>query len=551
MKRKQSTLNILSTAITLVLMGVAWFLFAPTEFGGQAAYVIISGNSMEPLFHQDDLVILHRAEIYQVGDIVTYRHPELGPVIHRIVAQEGDHYIFKGDHNTWTDGYHPTRSEFIGKFWLHLPSLGQFIKPLHTPWAMAFLAAGLTVVGLLSLTGHQVQKAHRRNRIGGQRSVARPATKYNVQTFNVQTLFSEEHHVMNYLRESKTDLFFVLLTLALAALLLAFFAFSQPVTQTITDQISYQQRGEFSYSADAPPGIYEADNAQTGQPIFRQLITKVKVNFDYHFTANWPSELQGSYRLIARLRHANGWQWTLELQPATTFSGDTFSAGSQLDLAQIQALIAGVEQQTGLQHQPYTLDLIPEVNVTGQLAGQEVSDQFAPRLSFQLDELQLRLAQDISQVSDTQNPLKPVTTGVVSRTREAPNTLALLSFQLKVSTARQLALGGLVLSLGGLLALGWSMLRATQGDEAARIRSKYGSLIITVSDPDLEMGRRLIQVAAIDDLARLAERDGRMILHQDDGSTQRYLVLDEMATYYYQPAVNQGKILLPVKKGVK
>jgi hypothetical protein len=356
---------------------------------------------------------------------------------------------------------------------------------------------------------------------------------------------------MRYLRESKTDLFFILITLALASLLLAFFAFSQPVTQTVTDQLSYQHQGEFSYSADAPPGIYEADNAQTGQPIFRQLITKVKVNFDYQFIAKLPSELQGTYRLIARIRHANGWQWTVELQPITPFSGSTFNAHSQLDLAQIQALITGVEQQTGLQRQQYTLDLIPEVSVKGQLAGQELADQFAPHLSFQLDDLQLRLAQDISQISDSQSPLKPVQAGVVSRTREAPNTLALLSFQLKVSTARQLALGGLVLSLGGLSALAWSILRSPRDGQIARIPSKYEALIITVSASELDLGQQMIRVATIDDLARIAERDGRMILHQQDGLTERYLVLDRTITYYYQPAVNQGKTLLPVENGVK
>lgn len=80
-------------------------MFAPLQFGGQTAYVIVSGNSMKPVFHRGDLAILRTATDYQSGDIVTYRHPTIGPVIHRIISQDGDRFIFKGDHNTWTDAY--------------------------------------------------------------------------------------------------------------------------------------------------------------------------------------------------------------------------------------------------------------------------------------------------------------------------------------------------------------------------------------------------------------------------------------------------------------
>jgi signal peptidase I len=530
MKRKHSLLNTFFAAITLVLMAVAWLLFVPTQFGGQASYVVIAGNSMEPLFHQGDLVILRRATAYQVGDIVTYRHPEIGPVIHRIVAQEGNRYIFKGDHNTWDDAYRPTQSDFMGKFWLHLPSVGRLIEPLRTPWAMALLASGSAVIVLLSATSRQSRPKDRQH---GRK----PA--------------KEQHRPMSYLHQSKTDLFFVLATLAVASVLLAFFAFTQPISQTVTDQISYEQRGEFSYSAAAPPGIYEADKVQTGEPIFRQLITKVQMNFDYHFATSRPSELQGTYRVVARISHSNGWRWTLELQPMTAFNGNSFRASNLLDLSEVQALITNVEQQTGLQRQQYTLDLVPEVTIKGQVAEQAVYDQFAPCLTFQLDDLQMRLAQDISPVSDTQNPLKPTQTGLVSRTREMPNVLSLLNFQLKVSSARQLALVGLVLSLGGILALGWSMHRATQGSEATRIHLKYHPLLVTIYDPDLEMGQRMIRVATMDDLARIAERDGRMILHQTAGPIDRYLVPDSVATYYYQPSEVDRKTSLPLEEAAQ
>ena len=58
------------------------------------------------------------------GDVATYRHPTLGPVIHRIVAETDGRFIFKGDNNTWLDSYQPTQAEMIGKLWVYVPRLG-------------------------------------------------------------------------------------------------------------------------------------------------------------------------------------------------------------------------------------------------------------------------------------------------------------------------------------------------------------------------------------------------------------------------------------------
>src|SRR6266496_6188934 len=103
----------------LVLFGSALIAFAPLQLGGQAAFVIVNGNSMEPLYHRGDLVILRTADDYQVGDIVTYRHPQIGPVIHRIIGRDAERFVFRGDHNNFIDPYRPIRSELIGKSWIY------------------------------------------------------------------------------------------------------------------------------------------------------------------------------------------------------------------------------------------------------------------------------------------------------------------------------------------------------------------------------------------------------------------------------------------------
>jgi hypothetical protein len=382
---------------------------------------------------------------------------------------------------------------------------------------MALLAAGAGMVFMTTtITAGQIRPQKRRRR--GRKSV------------------EKQQFTMNYVGKNNADLIFVLITLALASLVLALFAFTRPLFITVSDNISYEQTGEFSYSAAAPPGVYASDAVQTGEPIFRQLITSVEVDVDYQFVSELPGDLSGAYRLVAEVSHRNGWYQTFALTPETAFTGQTFSVSGVVDLAEIQTLIDSMEQQTGLPRQQYMLWVGPEVVIQGTLSGQELHDRFSPRLAFHLDELQMYLTQDRAASSDTPNdPLKPTQIGQLQRSRQVPNTISILGLQLKVSMARLLALLGGILSLGGLSALGLLMFRTAQGDENTRIQSKYGSLLITVSDSDLlDSSSQVIEVTTIDDLAKIAERDARTILHYVQGQTHHYFIQDGQVTYHYR-----------------
>src|SRR5690349_16962017 len=118
MKSRWRQINGLLAALMLVLTGATWLTLAPAQLGGQSTYVIVNGNSMEPVLHTGDLVILHTAADYQTGEIVTYRHPQIGTVIHRIIGRDSGRYIFRGDHNSWIDDYRPSRDALLGKLWL-------------------------------------------------------------------------------------------------------------------------------------------------------------------------------------------------------------------------------------------------------------------------------------------------------------------------------------------------------------------------------------------------------------------------------------------------
>ena len=102
-------------------------------------YVIVTGNSMEPFLHNGDLAILRKSQGYQVGDVVLYHHPKLGPVIHRVIAAHREGYSLQGDNNHWEDSYEPAVSEIAGELWVTLPGAGKVTRVLRTPIGIAML----------------------------------------------------------------------------------------------------------------------------------------------------------------------------------------------------------------------------------------------------------------------------------------------------------------------------------------------------------------------------------------------------------------------------
>lgn len=253
-----------------------------------ASSVIINGNSIEPLYHRDDLVIIRAQPDYQIGDIVTYRHPSIGPVIHRIIGRDIERYVFQGDNNSFIDPYRPLRSELIGKSWIYIPAAGKVLVQLRTPLNMALIAL---LVGVMIMA---------------------PMFKSNDQATTKQRGRRQQKQTQSPPRQedSREGIFLGLGLLAIASIALAVFAFTRPLTRDVPSELTYQQRGVFSYSAMAPAGIYDSTTIQTGAPIFMQLTQAATFQFDYQFAVDQPAALQGTYRSWPRsvLQMAGGGQ---------------------------------------------------------------------------------------------------------------------------------------------------------------------------------------------------------------------------------------------------
>lgn len=494
-----------SAAFLLVFIITAWIVFAPLQMGGQAAYVIVTGNSMEPGFHLGDLVIVRQASVYQVGDIVTYRNAELRSyVFHRIIALELGRFILKGDNNTWIDSYRPTQEELVGKLWIQLPGIGKAVQWLRLRTNVALMAAALGGIVMADVLTKQ------------------PKYKKKKKASN-QTGFIE-------------GLFFGLGLLAFVSFLLGIFAFTRPLWRTV-DEVPYQHMGIFSYSATAPSGVYDTEMVQTGDPIFPKLTCSINLGFLYNLVGYQLQDLIGSHQLIAQVTDdQSGWHRTILLEPETAFSGNSFTTSATLDLCQVETIVEAVEQETGFHPSNYKLFIISHVTILGKVAGRDLFDTFEPRLEFNFDKLHFYLVK-----GDTQDdPSIAVKAGLLKDSRMEANTVSILGLEPTISAIRAFALIGLGISLGGMLILGIYVYNVSRRSQESLVRIKYRAMLVDVHTNGLETRSPVIDVTTIDELAKLAERQNSMILHDVRGLIHYYLVQTDNITYRY--ILREGRV---------
>jgi signal peptidase len=140
---------VVATVMTILF----WAQFLrPEALGGNAGYVLVSGQSMEPHYHTGDMVmVLHRSS-YNVGDVIAYRVPKgdamVGlQVIHRIIggnATKG--FVVRGDNRTAPDVWHPKPGDIVGSQVVRIPNAVAVLRYLRSPLLLALLAAAFVFV---------------------------------------------------------------------------------------------------------------------------------------------------------------------------------------------------------------------------------------------------------------------------------------------------------------------------------------------------------------------------------------------------------------------
>jgi signal peptidase I len=488
-----------------MLVAAGWFLFAPPILGGSTGYAIITGSSMAPTIQPNDLVVLRSQPSYRVGDVVAYRSATLETIVlHRIVGERNGRVVMRGDNNSWTDADRPSTGDLIGKEWFRVPALG---GALRQPWFVFAIVTGLLLAGIGLAAGG------RRHRRSAAASIHSP-------------------HADPGANRGGWTVAAMLTIAALSFATLGAVAFSTPAKREVTSKIGYRSTGSFEYEATVPRGpVYPRGRVTTGDPVYRQLVKRLDVSFTFRFGSAAPHEVGGTARLFAALSDGNGWSRTIALGPATPFTGDEGVVRGRLDLAAIGALVDRVQTLTGVVSGHHELDLIPQVDLAGTVAGTELHRSFSPHLRFRLDPLLLLPSSETDGVSVDQ--FTPGDDGSVRVSRARPATFPAFGRGVEVVAVRWLALVGTLACLGGLVVVLMRSRRRTSWDESRRIESRYGPMLVPVRGGALTTNAP-VEVVDIETLVRLAEHYDHLILHGTSDGGHDYVVEHDGLAYRYR-----------------
>jgi signal peptidase I len=532
-KKQLKKRSIVLTGMLVALAAVGWHYFAPSNIGGGTRYVVTSGISMQPHFHTGDLAIVRPASNYKVGEIVAYHSTLLHvTVLHRIIARHGNRYVFKGDNNNFIDPVQPTRSELLGKLWLHIPHGGVFFKALHAPMVAAVIAA---LLGMFVLFGFSEQRRRRDRRQRGTPGPSRPGL----------SLMNGPRH-QDGTRPVNHDAFLAASAFAVAAFaVLALFALTRPAVKPSAKITPYTQQVSFAYSAEVTRSpVFPAGKIRTGDPIFLSMVHQLDLDIGYHLSADAPTSLTGTAKVAMTLSGPSGWSRTFVLTPRTRFTGASTSTDVVLNLPKLVGLQNQIARLTGAAaFSNFSLAVGPAVQVAGVVGGHEINTGFSPMLNFQFVGGQLQIsgaaggspgASSASTASSAPSSatFAPQQTGRIATPTTAPNTLDVFGVSARVDTLRLIAVIGLLLSIAATLYF-YLRKRGEPFEESFRIQAKYGHMLIPIVGGE-DLGWPPVEVSSIKALVKLAESGQRLILHNRSDDADTYMVNEEGTVYRYQ-----------------
>ena len=506
--------NIKSLIFTLAIVAVAWILFAPVQLGGNVSYVIINGESMEPEIYQGDLVVARQHTKYEIGQSVVYTHPMFGYVFHRIVDKEIDGFILKGDNNDWLDTYHPTKDEIEGTYWFVIPKAGSIIRFLRLP--VNFVLFSFVMVFIIGILFRMQNHSKLKKKKG-------------------KMLMSDTQNPTGS-RDNHMDIFFLSFILMLIGIILAVVSYTKPLEKEIADDIFYSNTSTFSYSGTDEAGIYDRTGINTGDPIYPSLTCNISMSYGYKFssmtaTAEDYKKIQGSINVYAVISDPDGWRRSFLLVPDYNFQGRVVRSELSVDICRILDVVEEKEELTQTDVRFYTLSIIPTVTVIGELESVPFDDEYQPIINFEINESVLKLADAETGLLLNEEVLLP-------RRMVVDNNLTILGQSLTINLARQIAWILICMAVVVVAYPAYILILLWRESEATRIQLQNEPVMIEIKTNNIKKrGQIVVEVASIQDLKKMAERYGAVILHQEKGTTHSYSIQDEGMLFLYTTEV--------------
>jgi hypothetical protein len=300
------------------------------------------------------------------------------------------------------------------------------------------------------------------------------------------------------------------------------------------DRILFEHEAQFAYSASVEPSVvYDSDTVSSPSSgsdptaLYTQLLDQLLVEFRYRLESPAAESVHGT--IDAELRIGAGeelWTRTVPLLGSFEFNGSSTSTSFPVDVSRVLAMVNRAEEETGFSPGTYQLAVAARVRLEAS-PGEPSVEFFEAVLPMELRGTLLTIVnENLAMTAVTSKPEE----------RLEPNDIDILGLSVSTRSARATVGALLAMALLGGVIHAIGVRRRLGSGELARIRLRYGSLIVPVSETTPN-GEHAVEVKSMSDLVRLARRAEQMVFHQQDATSRtRFFVPDGAVVYEFRPS---------------
>lgn len=491
-----------------ILLVLAALAALSARAGGPVTWHVTNGISMLPGITPGTLVVSHRQDSYDVGDVVAYRSTQLGQVvIHRVVELDGDRMVLQGDNNSWLDPERPLPSEAVGARVFQLQGVGGVLGWLSRPTA---LLGGAVVVAVALLQASPVARRRRGRTSGGTADPQQPRPPTGGTT---AAMTSPKAPRLSPLPAGVDTAVRVGVG---CCTLLALAATTGPFLKTTERGVDAHPVVTWSYGAEVDAGLTYPDGVvRTGDLLYTRLVPSADVTAELALDAPEGTTASGTWRLEVSVENGDGWTRTTSTgAPAST---ELPRLQARLPVAALLRLADDVSAETGVAAAGVRFTVTAVLDLTLDDGGERTTEQVTSVLAFTADAQRVALDPGTPLVQDLPLPLA---------SEGEQQVLELVGLSLPPGPTRLVAGAGVAL---GVLVLALARGARRSEDEDDEIARTAGALLVAV-DPGVKADE-VVDVSSFAALLGIATRYERMVLFTDDEGLRFYFVLDDGVAY--------------------
>jgi hypothetical protein len=307
------------------------------------------------------------------------------------------------------------------------------------------------------------------------------------------------------------------------------------VTKLLNEN-STQFKTSYDYQAVIKPNILypNGETIEGGNTIFGKITTVIPVHLNSSVTTEKKVTVEGTHEVQMVIKAGDFWEKSFPLEKKQDFKKEGTNIAFvnndyTIDLQKVQSFITQVENETGINSEQYTVEILPNIQGSIIYNNEKRAIQIQDLLKFQYDYGNLKLDGEKEFTS---------TTPFTSTMQSVHNTYHIMGYNLPLIPIRIISGFMVFLFLVFLIVQykdKWVHRDKQPYDKYDKINKKYKSRMIPVSKKINITQKANITLDSISSLIRLADERELPIFFIDEKGSLFYFILDGDYLYSFEP----------------